>query len=72
MLNSNASGMRFNDSTTLVSNSVFSKMKYIDLMGKGDEPKKSEIFEQAAPPEMLTKKTKIITYYQRELKSKKE
>lgn len=37
MLNSNATGMRFNDSTTIVSNHQFANMKYIDFLAKGDE-----------------------------------
>lgn len=34
LLSSNATGMRFNDSTTLISNCQFQKMKYIDFLAK--------------------------------------
>lgn len=34
LLNSNATGMRFNDSTSLISNQQFQKMKYIDFLSK--------------------------------------
>jgi hypothetical protein len=37
LLNSNATGMRFNDSTTLVSSHQFQKMKYIDFMIRSNE-----------------------------------
>ena len=32
LLNSNAVGMRFNDSTIIVSNSQFQRMKYVDFL----------------------------------------
>jgi hypothetical protein len=35
MLNSNAVGMRFNDSTCIISNAHYNKLKYIDLMSRG-------------------------------------
>jgi polo-like kinase 1 len=70
MLNSNSMGMKFNDSTCLIANNHFLKMKYIDLMNR-EEPT-VEVFEAAAFPERLSKKLKIISYYQRELKTKKE
>jgi hypothetical protein len=34
LLNSNAVGMRYNDSTTLIANNGFNKMKYVDFFGK--------------------------------------
>ncbi len=37
MLNSNAVGMKYNDSTTIISNYQFLKMKYIDFLGKTEE-----------------------------------
>lgn len=68
-MNSNATGMRFNDSTSLISNSQFQKMKYIDFMMKLNE---NEVFDSQSVPESLGKKYKIISYYQKELKNKKE
>jgi len=64
LLNSNATGMRFNDSTTIVSNNQCQKMKYVDFLARSEE-KKPEVFEAAHIPENLTKKFKIITYYQK-------
>ncbi|MCB0369530.1 MAG: hypothetical protein KDD45_08790 [Bdellovibrionales bacterium] len=37
LLNSNATGMRFNDSTTIISNTQFQRMKYVDFLAKGEE-----------------------------------
>ena len=70
LLNSNAIGMRFNDSTTIVSNNQFQKMKYVDFIAK-NEPV-NEVFETTNVPSNLHKKHKIISYYQKELKGKKE
>jgi hypothetical protein len=67
MLNSNAIGMKFNDSTGMVANSPFQRLRYMDLVGQ-----ESELFEASAVPDRLAKKYKIISYYQRELKTKKE
>jgi hypothetical protein len=64
LLNSNATGMRFNDSTCIVSNSLFQKMKYIDFLSK-NESEKIELFDHSSPPSHLTKKFKIISYYQK-------
>lgn len=35
MLNSNSVGMRFNDSTCIISNAHYNRLKYIDLMSRG-------------------------------------
>jgi hypothetical protein len=67
MLNSNAIGMKFNDSTGMVANQAFQRLRYMDLVGQ-----ESELFEALAVPDRLAKKYKIISYYQRELKTKKE
>jgi hypothetical protein len=72
LLNSNAVGMKYNDSTSIISNNQFAKMKYIDFLGKTEDEKRPEQFESSAVPEHLTKKFKIISYYQKELKTKKE
>ena len=71
LLNSNATGMRFNDSTTIVSNSQFQRMKYVDFMVNLDD-RRPEIFDSLSVPENLSKKHKIITYYQKQLKNKKD
>jgi hypothetical protein len=42
LLNSNVVGMKFNDSTSIVSNNQFLKMKYIDLQGKSEKERKIE------------------------------
>lgn len=39
LLNSHATGMRFNDSTSIISNNQFQKMKYIDFLSKNDDSK---------------------------------
>ena len=70
LLNSNAIGMRFNDSTTIVSNNHFQKMKYIDFIAKNETV--NDVFETTDVPSHLHKKCKIISYYQKELKGKKE
>ena len=57
--------MRYNDSTSLVANNGFTKMKYIDFFGRSDEEKTHEMFDVNAIPEHLSKKFKIITYYQK-------
>jgi hypothetical protein len=72
LLNSNAIGMRFNDSTTIISNTQFQKMKYLDFLARGETERPPELFDPSNIPSNLTKKFKIITYYQKELKSKKE
>ena len=64
LLNSNATGMRFNDSTTIVSNSQFQRMKYVDFMANLDD-RRPEIFDSLSVPENLSKKHKIISYYQK-------
>ena len=38
MLNSNAIGMRYNDSTSLISNSEFNKFKYFDSVAFKQNP----------------------------------
>jgi hypothetical protein len=62
LLNSNATGMRFNDSTFIISNSNFTRVKYHtnlrDSIG-------GEMFEIIKTPESLNKKMKIITHYQK-------
>jgi hypothetical protein len=69
LLNSGATGMRFNDSTTIVSNTQFNKLKYRDFLSNQVEEKE---FDTLNVPSSLNKKYKIITYYQKELKSQKE
>lgn len=69
LLNSGATGMRFNDSTTIVSNTQFNKLKYRDFLSNQVEEKE---FDASNVPSSLNKKYKIITYYQKELKSQKE
>jgi len=70
-LNSNSVGMKFNDSTCIVANSNFQKMKYLDFLGKNTEEKNHEQFDVESTPDRLSKKVKIISYYQKELKNKK-
>lgn len=65
LLNSNATGMRFNDSTSIVSNNNFQRMKYIDFLSKNDDSKAMESFDSASVPANLAKKHKIISYYQK-------
>jgi hypothetical protein len=60
MLNTNAIGMKFNDSTVMVANQAFQKLKYMDLVGQDNE-----LIDSGAVPDRLIKKYKIITYYQR-------
>lgn len=62
ILNSNATGMKFNDSTYLISNSNFTKIKYFP---NTKEPSKGESYDLINTPDSLTKKMKIITYYQK-------
>ena len=64
LLNSNATGMRFNDSTTIVSNCQFQRMKYVDFLARAED-RRSDIFDAMSVPEYLSKKHKIITYYQK-------
>ena len=64
--------MRYNDSTTLIANSNFATMKYIDFMAKQETQRRQEVFEVGDVPASLNKKYKIITYYHKELKNKKE
>ena len=71
LLNSNAVGMKFNDSTTIVSNSQVQKMKYVDFLSK-NEQRNPDVFNSNQVPENLNKKHKIITYYLKELKNKKQ
>lgn len=73
MLNSHATGMKFNDSTYIISNNNFTRVKYypntqdrISMGGAG------EVYEIMHTPETLAKKMKIISYYQKELKNRKE
>lgn len=62
-LNSNAVGMRYNDSTTLIANSNFNTLKYIDFLARSDYERKQELFEIGDVPSTLNKKFKIISYY---------
>lgn len=66
MLNTNAIGMKFNDSTVMVANQAFQRLRYLDLAGQ-----ENDLIEAGAVPDKLVKKYKIITYYQRELRTKK-
>ena len=51
MLNSNAIGMRYNDSTSLVSNCEFTNFRYFDSVAYKQNPHhKDEIFKQEAVP----------------------
>jgi hypothetical protein len=60
MLNSHAIGMKFNDSTGMVANQAFLRMRYMDLVGQ-----ETEVFEAAGVPDRYAKKFKIISYYQK-------
>ena len=71
-LNSNAVGMRYNDSTTLIANCGFGSMKYIDFLARGEGERRQETFEVSDVPATLNKKFKIISYYHKELRNKKE
>ena len=62
VLNSNATGMKFNDSTYLISNSNFTKVKYYS---NTKELTRGETYDALNTPDSLTKKMKIITYYQK-------
>jgi len=62
ILNSGATGMRFNDSTTLISNTQFQKLKYRDFLTSTVEEK---LFDTSSVPNSLNKKYKIISYYQK-------
>jgi hypothetical protein len=66
MLNSNAVGMKFNDSTGMVATCSFQRIRYVELTGQD-----AEVHEVASLPERLGKKFKIITYYLKELMGKK-
>ena len=74
MLNSNAIGMKYNDSTILVSNYEFDRFKYFDYIGHR-QGMSSQQAEQIYPleniPSTLAKKFKIIDYYRKQLKIKK-
>ncbi len=37
MLNTNAIGMKFNDSTVMVANQAFQRLRYMDLVGQDGE-----------------------------------
>lgn len=50
MLNSNAVGMKYNDSTTIISSCQFLRMKYIDFLGRTEEEKRPELFESSGVP----------------------
>ncbi len=72
MLNSNAVGMRYNDSTCLISNHEFTNFKYYDSLASKQNPNfKEPIYTHQTAPEELTKKFKIIDYYKKQLKTKK-
>jgi hypothetical protein len=72
MLNSNATGMRYNDSTCLVSDADFANFKYFDSIAcKLNKAIKEQIFTSETIPQELAKKYKIIDYYKKQLKIKK-
>ncbi len=72
MLNSNATGMRYNDSTCLVSDADFANFKYFDSIAcKLNKAIKEQIFTSEIMPQELAKKYKIIDYYKKQLKLKK-
>lgn len=71
MLNSHATGMKFNDSTYIISNNNFTRIKYYATTR--ERPTSSgEVYEIARTPSTLDKKMKIISYYHNELKNRKE
>lgn len=61
--------MRFNDSTFLISNSNFTRIKYYP---KTTPNEGGSVYDIVRTPEELAKKMKIISYYQKELKNRKE
>ncbi len=61
MLNSNAIGMRYNDSTNLISNCEFKKFKYVDSVAFKQNPSlKDQIYSIDSYPQEMAKKFKII------------
>ncbi len=64
--------MRFNDSTCMISNAEFKKVKYIDPTAEDKEMKQGIVFTIGETPEKLAKKMKILTHYQRELENRKK
>lgn len=64
ILNSNAAGMKFNDSTYIISNSNFTKLKYQSSSQPG-KISSGEVYILGQTPEHLNKKVKIITHYQK-------
>lgn len=71
MLNSHATGMKFNDSTCIISNNNFIKIKYYGSI-KDRSSTIGEVYDIVRTPEELNKKMKIITYYQKQLKNRKQ
>ena len=61
--------MKFNDSTYMISNSNFTKIKYYP--NTKETSSKGELYDVADMPESLNKKMKIISYYYKELKTRK-
>jgi len=57
--------MKFNDSTCIIANNNFKKMKYLDFLSKNIEEKNYEMFDVDSAPDRTSKKVKIITYYQK-------
>jgi hypothetical protein len=71
-MNSNAIGMRYNDSTCLISNTEFTKLKYYDsLLARTNPAQMEQIYDIDKMPSELSKKYKIIDYYQKQLLAKK-
>lgn len=60
MLNSNAIGMKFNDSTGMIACQSFGRVKYIDIVAG-----ETELLEASSVPDKYAKKFKIISYYQK-------
>ena len=57
--------MRFNDSTCMIANADFRKVKYIDPTTDDKDLRQGVVYTIGETPEKLAKKMKILTHYQR-------
>lgn len=71
LLNNNSTGMNFNDSTALISNCTFTRIKYFELTQRLEQ-QGAHVYEIGNTESVLAKKMKIILHFNQELRGKRE
>lgn len=71
LLNNNSTGMNFNDTTVLISNCTFARIKYFELNQRLEQTG-THVYDIGNTDSSLAKKMKIIEHFNKELRTKRE